>query len=111
MVVATKSSAIWAETLVGSRAAETLERSGFVHFFEQGGLRADHLYFHDLSLRDINREQPAQGHRIVFNFFTGGTSFHHLAFVNLEISNTSGFMVRGSGPDRPGSEAEHGFSL
>ncbi|MCG8461401.1 MAG: hypothetical protein MI919_34395 [Holophagales bacterium] len=86
----------------------TEERSGFVHFHERGGLRADHLYFHDLSLRSINRERAAQGHRIVFNFFTGGTNFHHLLFRNLEILDTSGFMVRGSGPDRPGTEAEGG---
>ena len=86
----------------------SVERSGFVHFGIRGGLRADHLYFHDLELSGINQDQPTQGHRIVFNYFTGGTNFHHLAFVNLKLSNVGGFMVRGSGPYRPGTEAEGG---
>lgn len=85
-----------------------VERSGFVHFGERGGLRADHLYFHDLELSGINQDQPAQGHRIVFNFFTGGTNFHHLAFVNLKLTDVGGFMVRGSGPYRPGTDGEGG---
>lgn len=95
-------------TVVDYGRHTAVERSGFVHFSERGGLRADHLYFHDLSLRGINREKPAQGHRIVFNLFNGGTNFHHLAFVNLEVLDTAGFMVRGSGPYRPGTEAEGG---
>ncbi|MEM6796173.1 MAG: hypothetical protein AAF725_19525, partial [Acidobacteriota bacterium] len=78
-----------------------VEESGFVRFAQRGGTRADHFYFHNLSLRGINRDQPAQSHRIVFNFFTGGTSFHHVAFVNLEVLEAGGFMVRGAGPYLP----------
>ena len=85
-----------------------VERSGFLHLGIRGGLRADHLYFHDLELSGINQDQPAQGHRIVFNYFTGGTNFHHVAFVNLKLSDIGGFMVRGSGPYRPGTVEEGG---
>ena len=84
------------------------ERSGFVSFHERGGLRGDHLYFHDLELHGINQDQPTQGFRIVFDFFTGGTAFHHLAFENLDLRDISGFMVRGSGPYAPPSDAAGG---
>ena len=85
-----------------------VERSGFVHLGRRGGLRADGLYFHDLELSGINQDQPAQGHRIVFNYFNGGTNFHHVAFVNLRLDDVGGFMVRGAGAYRPGTEAEGG---
>ncbi|MEO1369296.1 MAG: hypothetical protein AAFX50_19125, partial [Acidobacteriota bacterium] len=75
-----------------------IEESGFVRFAERGGVRADHFFIHDVTLEGINRDQPAQSHRIVFNFFTGGTSYHHVAFYNLRIDDVGGFMVRGSGP-------------
>lgn len=78
-----------------------IEESGFLRFTERGGTRADHFFFHDLKLVGINRDQPAQSHRIVFNFFTGGTSFHHIAFFNLEVLDAGGFMTRGAGPYLP----------
>jgi hypothetical protein len=91
------------------------EESGFLMFGSpsrkkdaSGGHRADAFFFHDLKLAGINAGQPAQGHRIVFNYFTRATRFHHLLFRNLEIAEAGGFMVRGSGPDRPGSDAEGG---
>ncbi|MEM8930635.1 MAG: hypothetical protein AAGE94_05640, partial [Acidobacteriota bacterium] len=84
------------------------ERSGFVSFHERGGLRGDHFYFHDLELRGINQDQPTQGFRIVFDFFTGGTAFHHVAFENLAVLDVSGFMVRGSGPYAPPPESVGG---
>ncbi|MEM1202754.1 MAG: hypothetical protein AAGN66_05950 [Acidobacteriota bacterium] len=78
-----------------------VERSGFVLLGDRGSYRADGLYFHDLVLDGINKDQPAQGHRILINLFTAGTRIHHLAFENLRIVDASGFMVRGSGAYRP----------
>ena len=85
-----------------------IEESGFVRFVHRGGTRADHFYFHDLKLAGINQDQPAQSHRIVFNFFTGGTSYHHISFSNLDIRNVGGFMTRGAGPYLPMPEARGG---
>ena len=89
------------------------EESGFVAFGSkarqsESGHRADAFFFHDLRLAGINAGAPAQSHRIVFNYFTRATRFHHLLFRNLEIVEAGGFLVRGSGPDRPGAEAEGG---
>ena len=93
----------------------TTEQSGFVVFGSKaraagpaGGHRADAFFFHDLRLSGINAGQPAQSHRIVFNYFTSATRFHHLYFYNLDLPEVGGFMVRGSGPDRPGSAEEGG---
>lgn len=91
------------------------EESGFVLFGSAARApdpaaahRADALFFHDLRLAGINAARPAQSHRIVFGYFTRATRFHHLLFRNLDIAEAGGFLVRGSGPDRPGSEAEGG---
>jgi hypothetical protein len=84
------------------------EQSGFVVFGVRGDRKADAMFFHDLRLEGINRDQPAQSHRIVFNYFTSGTRFHYLAFWNLDVADAGGFMVRGSGPDRPGTAEEGG---
>lgn len=93
----------------------TKEQSGFLAFgspkrTDDPALahRADAFFFHDLRLAGINAGEPAQGHRIVFNYFTRATRFHHVLFRNLDLKEIGGFMVRGSGPDRPGSEAEGG---
>lgn len=91
------------------------EESGFVLFGSNArsadkaaAHRADALFFHDLKLSGINAGQPAQSHRIVFGYFTRATRFHHLLFRNLEIEGAGGFLVRGSGPDRPGTVEEGG---
>lgn len=89
-----------------------VEQSGFLVFGSrekgEAAHRADAFFFHDLALDGINAGQPAQSHRIVFNYFTSSTRFHHLLFRNLEIRDAGGFLVRGSGPERPGGEAEGG---
>lgn len=93
---------------------EATAGSGFVQLGSQarpegaGAHRSDALFFHDLRLAGINAGQPAQSHRIVFGYFTRATRFHHLLFKNLEIADAGGFLVRGSGPERPGTEAEGG---
>lgn len=88
------------------------EESGFVLFGQPsqpgGARRADAMFFHDLRLEGINRDRPAQSHRIVFNYFTRGIRLHHLAFWNLDLAEIGGFMVRGSGPERPGLPEEGG---
>ena len=76
--------------------------SGFVRFGDGGGV-AHHLLFHDLELEGINGDRYGGGHRIVFYLFTRGTFLHHVAFVNLSITETSSFLVRGTGGHLPGS--------
>jgi hypothetical protein len=68
---------------------------GFIDFGDASG-RSTHIYLHDLSLRAITRESAGSS-AIVFELFTGGTRYEHIAVRNAEVLEWGSFLARGGG--------------
>lgn len=74
---------------------DAAERGGFLKL---SALQpASHLYVHDLSLQNINRDRASTSGRITFNFFGLG-AFRYGAFINLDVPDNGGYFNRGAAP-------------
>jgi hypothetical protein len=66
--------------------------------------QSSHLYFHDISVQNVNAGAPLDSNRIIFDFFgLSTTQLRYVTVHNLEVLNSGGYFARGSGPTAPGS--------
>ena len=65
-----------------------------------------HLYLHDLSVLNTNRDRGLDGRRSVINFFNI-QNFHYLALINIEFLDTGGFFSRGGGREDRSPAAQY----
>jgi hypothetical protein len=88
------------------RTTAATEALGFMSFAATSGDVSSYLYFHDLSLLNINRGKPINSNVIVFNHFRGSiNSLAYVGIVNLQCLDCGGYFQRGglgTGPDISG---------